>query len=237
MFLDTTYRSSQSELMDQPNLTEKELQLAYNDINRVNKLLGGNHITLEGVIQLTKDLPVNEPITIIDIGCGDGEILLRCERYAQENKLNWILIGFDNNDKSIALAKKRMPANSKVQFQLMDVFSAELENFTAQIFLFSLTLHHFSNDDIIRILDKSFRRASIGIVINDLQRSTMAYRLFQLFSFWFLKSSVAKNDGLISILRGFKKEDLWRFSKLLPQSHHQLKQKWAFRWQWIIQKK
>ncbi|GGD93508.1 methyltransferase domain-containing protein [Planktosalinus lacus] len=237
MLVNTTYRSSQSELMDQPNLSEVQLQLAYNDINKVNKLLGGNHITLNGVIQLTKDLPVNEPVTIIDIGCGDGEILFRCEHYALENKLNWILVGLDNNDKSIALAKKRMPAESKVQFQLMDVFSDELEKVTAHIFLFSLTLHHFSNDDIIRILEKSFHQAKTGIVINDLQRSALAYRLFQLFSFCFLKSNVAKNDGLVSILRGFKKEDLRGFSKLLPQSHQQLKQKWAFRWQWIIQKK
>ena len=164
MLVNTTYRSSQSELMDQPDLSEEQLQLAYNDINRVNKLLGGNHITLNGVIQLTKDLPVNEPVTIIDIGCGDGEILFRCERYAKENKLNWILLGLDNNDKSISLAKKRMSAESKVQFQLMDVFSNELEKFTAHIFLFSLTLHHFSNDDIIRILEKSFHQAKQSLL-------------------------------------------------------------------------
>ncbi len=222
--------------MDQPDLTESELKLAYRDINRVNQLLGGNQITLNGVIQLTKKLPVNTRITIIDVGCGDGEILFRCERYARQNNLDWKLVGIDNNEKSIALARKRKPADSKVDFKLIDAFSTGFESLNAHIFLYSLTLHHFSNDDSIRILDKSLRKASIGIVINDLQRSALAYRLFQLFSFCFLKSNIAKNDGLISILRGFKKEDIRRYSNLLPQSHHQIKQKWAFRWQWIIQK-
>lgn len=236
MLLNTTYRSNQSELMDQPDLSESELKLAYRDINRVNRLLGGNQITLNGVIQLTKKLPVNTRVTIIDVGCGDGEILFKCEHYARQNNLNWKLMGIDNNEKSILLARKRKPADSKVDFKLLDVFSTGFESLNAHIFLYSLTLHHFSNDDSIRILDKSLRRASIGIVINDLQRSALAYRLFQLFSFCFLKSNIAKNDGLISILRGFKKEDIRRYSNLLPQSHHRVKKKWAFRWQWIIQK-
>lgn len=236
MLLNTKYRSNQSELMDQPNLTESQLKLAYRDINKVNQLLGGNQITLNGVIQLTKHLSADAPVTIVDVGCGDGEILFKCELYARQNNLNWRLVGIDNNKNSIALANIRKPAGSNVEFKMIDVFSKGFDSLNAHIFLYSLTLHHFSNEDSIRILEKSLQQASIGIVINDLQRSALAYRLFQLFSFCFLKSKIAKNDGLISILRGFKKEDIKRFSKLLPQSHHQIKQKWAFRWQWIIQK-
>ena len=41
--------------------------------------------------------------------------------------------------------------------------------------------------------------AKIGIVINDLQRSGLAYYLFKLFSLIFIKTDVAKIDGLISI--------------------------------------
>ena len=42
-------------------------------------------------------------------------------------------------------------------------------------------------------------------------------------------------DGLTSILRGFKRKDLEKFSKTL-QVIPQIKWKWAFRFQWIIQK-
>ena len=43
-------------------------------------------------------------------------------------------------------------------------------------------------------------------------------------------------DGLISILRGFKREELESFSNIL-QVKPQIKWKWAFRYQWIIQNK
>ena len=43
-------------------------------------------------------------------------------------------------------------------------------------------------------------------------------------------------DGLTSILRGFKREELESFSNIL-QVKPQIKWKWAFRYQWIIQNK
>src|SRR5690606_32432134 len=107
---------------------------------------------------------------------------------------------------------------------------------TADIFLFSLTLHHFTDSEILTILEKANQQANLGIVINDLQRSAFAYRLFQMFSFFFLKSNMAKNDGLVSILRGFKRNDLKQFALKRPDGIHLINNKWAFRWQWIIKK-
>jgi SAM-dependent methyltransferase len=236
MFINTKYRSNAKEIMDSGETGNKELLEAYNDINTVNKLLGGNQITIDGITQLTKQLPPDQEVTIIDIGCGDGEILFRCEQYAQKNKLNWKLIGVDINEKSIGLAINKTPQNSCVTFEVLDVFSADFDKKAADIFLFSLTLHHFSDTEIMSILEKVNQQAKIGIVINDLQRSPIAYRLFQLFGFFFLKSDIAKSDGLISILRGFKKNDLKQFALKLPQGIHLIHYRWAFRWQWIIKK-
>lgn len=86
------------------------------------------------------------------------------------------------------------------------------------------------------ILEKAFSQAKVGVVINDLQRSKLAYRLFQLYSFFFFKSSIAKHDGLVSILRSFKKRELEHFAKNFVQAKHSIQYKWAFRWQWIIEK-
>lgn len=236
MFINTKYRANIKELMDSAETEEAELLKAYNDINTVNKLLGGNQITLNGVIELTKHLPANQEVTITDIGCGDGEILFRCENYANKNNLNWKLNGIDINSKSIALAHNRAPKHSRVTFEVLDIFSNQFDEKKASIFLFSLTLHHFSDSEIMSILGKTYQQAKIGIVINDLQRSAVAYRLFQLFGFFFLKSKIAKSDGLISILRGFKKNDLKQFALKMPNGIHLIYNRWAFRWQWIIKK-
>jgi hypothetical protein len=58
-----------------------------------------------------------------------------------------------------------------------------------------------------------YANASIGVVV-DLQRSTLSYRLFQ-FVFRFQLNNMSRQDGLISILRGFKKKRVASFSEKL----------------------
>jgi hypothetical protein len=76
--------------------------------------------------------------------------------------------------------------------------------------------------------------ARLGIVINDLQRSSVSYRLFQALCFVFRLNDMSREDGLISILRGFKKPELEQFSKKLHLQNYSIAWKWAFRYQWII---
>ena len=80
------------------------------------------------------------------------------------------------------------------------------------------------------------KKAGLGVVINDLQRSKTAYYLFKAFCKAFGISEINRKDGLTSILRSFKKEDLEGFGKDLQVSRQEIKEKWAFRYQWILYK-
>ena len=99
-----------------------------------------------------------------------------------------------------------------------------------------MTLHHFKNTEIENLLATFNANSKLGIVINDLHRSILAYRLFQIICFLFQLNSMSREDGLTSILRGFKKEELETFSKKLGFQKHTIQWKWAFRYQWIISK-
>ena len=96
-------------------------------------------------------------------------------------------------------------------------------------------MHHFSNEQIPIFLSQFTNLAKIGVIINDLQRSALAYYLFKGFSAIFIKTKIAKHDGLISIKSGFKKKDLITFSKDLSHSAHTINWKWAFRYVWVMQ--
>jgi hypothetical protein len=86
------------------------------------------------------------------------------------------------------------------------------------------------------LLQVFYKNARIGVVVNDLHRSIMAYRLFQLLCFVFNLNEMSRKDGLTSILRGFKKNELINFTKLLNPKDYVLTWKWAFRYQWILKK-
>ena len=119
----------------------------------------------------------------------------------------------------------------------MDIFSEDFNAIEYDIVLCTLTLHHFSNEEILNIMTTFNKNANIGIVINDLHRSKLAYRLFEKVCAVFKLNKMSREDGLISILRGFKKKELENFSKKLDLKNYTINWKWAFRYQWIIVKK
>jgi hypothetical protein len=93
-------------------------------------------------------------------------------------------------------------------------------------------LHHFKDEDILNLLSRLLKKASLGIVVNDLQRSQIAYGLFKLLGV-VISNDMIKQDGLTSILRSFKREDLEQMSNTLNLKS-QIQWKWAFRYQWLI---
>jgi 2-polyprenyl-3-methyl-5-hydroxy-6-metoxy-1,4-benzoquinol methylase len=233
MIVDTQYRTQEAEIMDDFSLQGEELREALDQIARINQLLGGNKVTLEGI---KKVLPSNktETITIADIGCGNGDMLRMLSDFAQKNELDFKLIGIDANEFTINYAKKLSVAYPNIDYQCVDIFSEDFKTLKFDIIVCTLTLHHFTNEQILNIITTFRDNAKTGIIINDLHRSKLAYRLFELICFIFKLNRMSRQDGLISILRGFKKNELEEFSKKLNLKNYNINWKWAFRYQWII---
>lgn len=236
MALDTTYRTDLEESMDDFSMDNDGLVTALNDIARINQLLGGNSVTLDGVQHLIKDLPKDQTITIMDFGCGSGDMLRMLSKFGAENNLKFQLIGIDANEATIRHAEKCSTDFENITYLAEDMFLYDFSKYNIDIALITLTLHHFKDDEIRKIMRVILNLVRKGIVVNDLQRSKLAYRLFQMIIFIFRLEKMTANDGLISILRGFKKEDLQNYSRDLGLKKYSINWKWAFRYQWIITK-
>jgi 2-polyprenyl-3-methyl-5-hydroxy-6-metoxy-1,4-benzoquinol methylase len=236
MLINTKYRSEEPEIMDDFALEGPILSQALDKIARINQLLGGNQLTLQGVLALISNKLKSGQITIIDVGCGNGDMLRKLADYGLKNNINFRLIGIDANDFTVNHARSLSANYPNISYSCQDVFDEIFTELKYDIALCTLTLHHFKNEEILRLLAIFYAKSNIGIVINDLHRSAVAYRLFQALCFIFKLNIMSKNDGLISILRGFKKEELTAFSKKLDFTNYTIHWKWAFRYQWIIKK-
>lgn len=236
MFLNTEFRSNEIEIMDDFALEGEILRDALDKIAKINQLLGGNQLTLRGVQKLIVTLPKTAEITIVDVGCGNGDMLRTLADYGFKNNLKFKLIGIDANNFTIEHAKELSENYLNISYQCEDVFVKQFSELKYDIVLCTLTLHHFEEEEIIKLMTVFNANSNIGIVINDLHRSALAYRLFQVVCFIFRLNSMSREDGLTSILRGFKKEDLVCFSKKLNFNNYTIDWKWAFRYQWIISK-
>jgi len=231
--VNTTYRSDAPETMDDFQMEGEILRDALDKIASINQLLGGNKVTLEGIKNLIKDQSATTPIRILDIGCGNGDMLRSLADYAKQRNLNFILVGIDANNFTITHARSLSVSYTNITYECVDIFDELTEPVVADIVLCTLTLHHFKDDEIIKLL-QHYSHARLGIVINDLQRSALAYYLFTALCFVFRLNKMSREDGLVSILRGFKKADLESYSNKLKLKKFQITWKWAFRYQWII---
>jgi 2-polyprenyl-3-methyl-5-hydroxy-6-metoxy-1,4-benzoquinol methylase len=232
--VDTRYRSEAPEIMDDFAMEGEILRDALDKIASINKLLGGNKVTLEGVKTLLKSVDQQQTITILDVGCGNGDMLRTLADYANQHGLMFMLYGIDANAFTIKHAQHLSSNYKNISYHCEDIFKENLPIKEFDIMLCTLTLHHFKDPELLDLLRFFRKQSKIGMVINDLHRSKLAYYLFKALCFVFGLNDMSREDGLVSILRGFKKSDLENYSKQLQFRKYQIQWKWAFRYQWII---
>ncbi|MBT8280695.1 MAG: methyltransferase domain-containing protein [Muriicola sp.] len=226
-------RSEEDEMMDDLGLDANQIEAVLIDINKANTLLGGNRITLKAIQRLVQKFP-QKTYRIVDMGCGDGSMLREVAEFCSKLGLPVELIGIDLNEKSIQVARNKSSSYQEISYLKGDILALNVSELKCDILLCTLTLHHFQNKEIVKFINKFAELAHIGVIINDLERNKIAYHLFKVFSAVFMKTKIAKNDGLISIKSGFQKKELLSFSELLPEMQHDIRRRWAFRYEWTF---
>ena len=232
--VDTSNRSSETEIMDDFTMKGVLFRDTLDKLEIINRLLGGNKVTIKGLKELLKNKSKSKIITIVDLGCGHGDILRDIAKFGRKNNYTFRLIGIDANIAAIDYAKELSCEYSELSFKAIDIFSDDFKKQSYDIVLCTLFLHHFKNNELISFLKMAIERATIGVVVNDLHRHKLAYYLFKLIGF-FVKNKMIREDGLTSILRAFKKKDLENISKQI-KVYFSIQWKWAFRYLWILKK-
>lgn len=232
MLINLDSRSEEIEIMDDLEMEGHELEQSLKILDKINFLLGGNRITINGVKKLLDNIPTNRPLRIIDLGCGSGDMLCQLAKIFNSSGRKIEFIGLDANPNIVKLADSWSKEFPNVYYKQMLIPSAEFEQLEFDIALSTLFLHHFKDKELIPLVENISKKAAIGIVINDLQRNYLAYFLFYLIS-RFIPNRMIKEDGLTSVSRGFRKKELVDYSKKLKLKS-EINWYWAFRYQWII---
>jgi 2-polyprenyl-3-methyl-5-hydroxy-6-metoxy-1,4-benzoquinol methylase len=233
-FISTKERTDKAELMDDFSIGGDLLKDTLDKLENINRWLGGNVMTVNSLKKVLKNHPKEQPLSIVDIGCGHGDILRDVAKFGRKNGYKMTLLGVDANPTAIAYANELSIAYPEVHFKTEDIFSEAFKKREFDVVLATLFLHHFKEEPLVSFLENTLKQTKIGVVVNDLHRHTLAYYLFMLLSV-FIKNKMIIEDGLTSVLRGFKRKDLMQLSERL-QVKPQISWKWAFRFQWILKR-
>ena len=222
-------RSNKKELLDGEDIAFADIKRNMQELDFINRKLGGHDITLDGIVALIKNQPVfNKQLNILEIGCGGGDNLRAIKQWAAHIKLPVALSGVDINEECILFAKEQ-EKNTGIDFIHSDYKILEMGK-KPDIIFSSLFCHHFTDKELVTQLQWMQTNSALGFFINDLHRHSFAYYSIKVLTTLFSKSYLVKNDAPLSVQRAFKRDDWQHLFLSANIQHYSCTWRWAFRW-------
>jgi len=231
---DLSSRSQQIEIMDDLNCSGEVVDQTLRELETINRLLGGNAVTVDGTSRLLKGQLKSKTISIADLGCGGGDIMKLIYSWGKKNDWLFKLVGIDANPNIIAFAKKNSISFPELAYEAIDIFSEEFKLKKFDIMVATLFFHHFSKEQLVAFFTQAKKQVRIGIVINDIHRHWFAYHSIRWLTKIFSRSAMVKFDAPLSVQRAFTKNELLEILEKANIKNYTLRWMWAFRWQVVI---
>lgn len=227
------HRATETELMDDLNCHGEVVDRTLRELDTINRLLGGNHVTVDGISKLV-DRNGATKLSVADVGCGSGDMASRIARWSRQKGIDVSVLGIDANPNIIRFARENCTDTERVSFEVMDVLSNEYSDRKFDIVVATLFTHHFTDEQLVDLFQKMKRQTRLGFVINDIHRHVVAYHSIRILTRMFSRSPMVQNDGPLSVRRAFTRDELRRILDQAGIQHYSISWRWAFRWQVIV---
>ena len=207
--VDLSRRAAPSELpewMDEP-CSYEDFRECLVDLRQVNRLTLSYRPTLDFLDRVVALAKPQQPLRIVDVGFGGGDMLRCVERWATNRGLAVRLVGIDLNPYAARAAKDFTANGNAIQWITGDAFAYTEP---VDVVLSSLFTHHLEEVEIVRFLAWSEAIAQRGWFVNDLVREATPYRLFGLLATVMRWHRFVRHDGPVSFRRSFREEDWLR---------------------------
>lgn len=209
---DLSQRDRQPELMDDPALDERLHRQALRGLERINWISGIPGLLWRSVQPLCDEI-TDRPVRVLDVGSGGGDISVKLWQRALRAGHGIQIGGCDISQKAIRMARERADAaGADADYFQLDVLRDHLPD-DWDVLYCSLFLHHFDEQQGIRLLSNMQRAARRLVLINDLIRSRPAYLLCCLGVRLLTRSPIVHVDGPLSVRAGFQPREVMNMAE------------------------
>lgn len=231
---DFSLRSKRTEIMDNLMGTGPDWHQALRELKVINKLLGGNNLTIKGIRKLLTRNSIQGALSIADMGCGGGDMLMVIARWGRRNRIPLRLLGIDANPNILEYARKNTAAYPEIEYLQADIFSDDFKKRKFDIVTCTLFTHHFRSHQLSELLSHLKKQVNLGLVINDLHRHPLAFYSIKAITAIASRSRMVKHDAPVSVLRAFSRKDWEQILKKAGVQNYLIAWQWAFRWMVLV---
>lgn len=179
------------ELLDHapPEPTRRNL----NDLVLINHRLGGHRILIDSLSELVAQ---SDSFSLLDIGAASGDMVKEARRMFPKMQ-------------AINLDRRALHLENASPPRLVaDAFALPFQPRSIDFVHCSLFLHHFTDDEVVRLLAGFWEVAKHGVIVQDLERHPLAYYFLPATKWLFNWGDLVLHDGPISVEAAFKVEEL-----------------------------
>ncbi len=205
-------RSYQLEHLDKGDYSPEEYEGCIVELQQVNEWLGDARALGN---TLFKEIDENslQCFSLLDVGAGSGELLRVTARWTRWTNRRAREVGLELNERSAAAILEESKDFTEISAVRGDALRLPFPNGQFDYAICSLFTHHFAENKIVDILREMSRVARRKIFVIDLHRHPVAYYSYTTIGKLFLRNRLIREDGALSILRGFKPEELFTLAK------------------------
>lgn len=200
-------RSLKLERIDTGDYTPEEYERFLRDISFINRVLGDNRALRKTLLREIETANL-QTFSVLDVGAGSGELLRAIAEFARRQNRKSHLFGLELNARSAAAIVEESKNYAEITAVRADALRLPFADDSFDYAICSLFTHHFTDDNIVKILSEMNRVARRRIFIIDLERRPAAYVLYKIFCRAFFISRLVREDGSLSVLRSFTPEEL-----------------------------
>jgi 2-polyprenyl-3-methyl-5-hydroxy-6-metoxy-1,4-benzoquinol methylase len=197
------------EMMDRPQPVSAELERDLKRIRQLNRWFGSYRLIGHFVRRWIKP---GDNMRIVDLATGSGDIPRFIVHYAREIGAKVEIHALDQQPATVEIARKLSAAYPEISYHatnILDWSPAEAYD----IVLCTLALHHFSDEDAVRVLRRCRESSRDFVLVSDLRRGLLATVGVYLLTALVFREPMTRYDARLSAERAFSFSEMHKLAE------------------------
>ncbi len=196
------------EWMDVAQTASPELEQDLLNLESLNRRFGAHQLVLRHLEPL---LQRRQPLRIVDLGTGAGDIPRIIVTRARELGCPVLITAVDRQQPTLQIAEKMSAEFPEIRFVQSDILTFA-EGSLYDIVMCNLVLHHLDETDAIRLLRRC-RELTKGVsLVTDLRRSRLAQLGIYAVTGLVYRDAMTRHDARLSAERAFSFPELHKLA-------------------------